>query len=42
MDQGETAILKVAYYLCQTFLEMVRVLDRSDVTIKDYWYLFNI
>jgi hypothetical protein len=41
MDQGETATFK-AYYLYQTFLEMVRVLDRPDITIKDYWYPFNI
>jgi hypothetical protein len=26
-----------AYYFCETFMEMVRVLDMSDKTIKDYW-----
>jgi hypothetical protein len=31
-----------AYYLCQTFLEVVRVLDRSDITIKDYCCSFYI
>jgi hypothetical protein len=31
-----------AYYLRQTFMEMVRVLDRSDKTVKDYWCSFDI
>ena len=31
-----TATFKT-YYLCHTFMEMVRVLDRSDKIIKDYW-----
>jgi hypothetical protein len=41
MDQGEAATFK-AYYLYQTFLEVVRVLDRPDITIKDNGYSFNI
>ncbi|XP_053572819.1 tigger transposable element-derived protein 1-like [Bombina bombina] len=41
MDEGIIATFK-AYYLRQTFTEMVRVLDRSDTTIKDYWHSFNI
>jgi len=34
MEWGVIATLK-AYYFCQTFVEMVRFLDRSDKTIKD-------
>ena len=41
MDWEVRATLK-AYYFCQTFVEMVRFLDGSDKTIKDYWGLFDI
>jgi hypothetical protein len=38
MDQRVIA----TYYLCQTFIPMARVVDRSDKTNKDYWHSFNI
>ncbi|XP_018430489.1 PREDICTED: tigger transposable element-derived protein 1-like [Nanorana parkeri] len=41
MDQGVIATFK-AYYLRQTFSEMVKVLDRSGITMKDYWRSFNV
>jgi hypothetical protein len=34
MDQEEVIVAFIAYYLCQTFMEMVRVLDRSDKSIR--------
>ena len=33
MDQEVIATFK-AYYLCQTYMEMARVLDRSDKSIR--------
>jgi hypothetical protein len=41
MDYRVKATFK-AHYLCQTFMEMLTVLDRSDTTIKDYWHSFYI
>lgn len=41
VDQGVKAIYKACYFH-QTFMEIVRALDRSDKTIKDCWCSFNI
>jgi hypothetical protein len=41
MDQRVIVSFK-AHYLCQTFTEMVTVLDRSNKTIKDDWHSFYI
>jgi len=41
MDQGVIATFK-AYYLRNTLMEMIRVLDSSDKTIKDYWLGYDI
>jgi hypothetical protein len=41
MDQRVIATFK-AHYICQTFMEMLIVLDRLDTTIKDYWCSFYI
>jgi hypothetical protein len=41
MDQEVIATF-TAYYLYQTIMEIVRVLVRSDNTIKDYWHLLHI
>jgi hypothetical protein len=41
VDQEVRAFFKACYFH-QTFMEMVRGLDRSDETIKDCWCSFDI
>jgi hypothetical protein len=41
MDQGVMVTFKACSF-CHTLMEMVRVLDSSDKTIRHYWCSFNI
>ena len=41
MDQGVTAVCK-AYYLHQSLREMIRQMDTSGVSLKEYWKDYNI